>query len=109
MARAITVLSDTDLAAVRHLAPNVHVEMLPNPMPLDLAAGPVTETAEVVLFAGEVGLRKGADVLRRAWEAVASSRPRAKCVIVGPATELRLPPAERLDVAVLSTPIGSDN
>jgi glycosyltransferase involved in cell wall biosynthesis len=105
MASAITVLSDTDLTAVRRLAPNVHVEVLPNPMPLDLAAGPVAETSEIVLFAGEIGLRKGVDVLHRAWEAVAISRPCATCVIVGPATELDLPPAERLDVR---GPVDSD-
>jgi glycosyltransferase involved in cell wall biosynthesis len=105
MARAITVLSDSDLVAVRRLAPHVHVEVLPNPVPLDLAAGPVTGTSEIVLFAGEVGLRKGADVLHRAWEAVVSNRPHAKCVIVGPATKLRLPPAVQLDVR---GPVDSD-
>ena len=72
MASAVTVLSDTDLAAVRRLAPGVHAEILPNPMPLDLAADPVANTSEVVLFAGEVGLRKGADVLSRAWEQLLS-------------------------------------
>ena len=105
MASAVTVLSDTDVAAVRRLAPNVHVELLPNPMPLDLAADPVTATSEMVLFAGEVGLRKGADVLHRAWEAVAFSRPHARCVIVGPATKLRLSPTVRLAV---HGPVNSD-
>jgi glycosyltransferase involved in cell wall biosynthesis len=98
MASAITVLSETDLAVVRRLAPRVHAELLPNPTQLDLASGPVAETAEMVLFAGEVGVRKGADVLQRAWEAVTRSRPLARCVIVGPATELRLPETERLEV-----------
>lgn len=105
MASAITVLSDDDLAVVRRLAPGVHAELLPNPMPLDTASGPVRATAEIVLFAGEVGLRKGADVLHRAWETVASRRPLAKCVIVGPATDLRLAAAERLDVR---GPVGPD-
>ncbi len=98
MASAITVLSDVDLAVARRLAPHVHSELLPNPMPLDSASGPVAETSEVALFAGEVGLRKGADVLSRAWEIVAASRPLARCLIVGPATELRLPETERLEV-----------
>jgi glycosyltransferase involved in cell wall biosynthesis len=104
-ASVVTVLSNTDLAAVRGLAPNVHVELLPNPTPLDLLAGPVAGTSEVVLFAGEVGLRKGADILQRAWETVASRRPRAKCIIVGPATELRVPCSERLEV---HGPVSSD-
>jgi glycosyltransferase involved in cell wall biosynthesis len=98
MASAVTVLSDLDLAAVRRVAPSARVEILPNPMPLDSCAGPVTETSEMALFAGEVGLRKGADVLRQAWEIVASSRPLARCVIVGPATELRLQATERFEV-----------
>jgi glycosyltransferase involved in cell wall biosynthesis len=98
MASAITVLSEVDLAAVRRAAPSAHVEILPNPMPLDSDAGPVAETPEVVLFAGEVGLRKGADVLQQAWEMVARHRPLAKCIVVGPATELRLPETERLEV-----------
>lgn len=98
MASAITVLSEADLAVVRRLAPHVHAELLPNPMPLDWASNPVSETSEVVLFAGEVGLRKGVDVLRQAWEVVASRRPLAKCVVVGPATGLRLPETERLEI-----------
>ena len=98
MASAITVLSGVDLAAVQRLAPDIHTEIVPNPMPLDMAAGSVAETSEVVLFAGEVGLRKGADVLQRAWETVASQRPCATCIVVGPSTDLRLPVTERLEV-----------
>ena len=98
MASAITVLSDVDLAAVQRLAPSIHTEIVPNPMPLDMAAGVVAETSEVVLFAGEVGLRKGADVLQRAWETVAAQRPHATCVVVGPSTDLQLPATERLEV-----------
>ncbi len=104
-ASAVTVLSEADLTVVRRLAPRVHAELLPNPVPLDSASGPVAETSEVVLFAGEVGFRKGADVLQRAWESVASNRPLARCVIVGPATELRLPEIERFEV---SGPVDSD-
>lgn|SRR6185437_14539656 len=98
MASAITVLSDADLAVVRRLAPKVHAELLSNPMPLDSGAGPVAATSEIVLFAGEVGWRKGADVLQQAWQTVALRRPEATCIIVGPSTELRLAPTERLDV-----------
>lgn len=98
MASAITVLSDADLAVVVRLAPHVPSEILPNPVPLQRAPVPVGETDEVVLFAGEVGLRKGADVLRRAWEKTSVRRPLARCIIVGPATDLRIEPAERLEV-----------
>lgn len=105
MASAITVLSDTDLKVVRSLAPGVHSELLPNPIPIDERAAPVADTSEIVLFAGEVGLRKGADVLRRAWDTVASSRQQAICIIVGPATEMEIAHAERLDVR---GPVSSD-
>lgn len=98
MASAITVLSEEDLAVVRRLVPHVPSEILPNPTPLDAVAGPVSETRELVLFAGEVGLRKGVDVLQRAWETVASRRPLATCVLVGPATDLCLPSTPRLEV-----------
>jgi glycosyltransferase involved in cell wall biosynthesis len=98
MASAITVLSEVDLAAVQRLAPNIHSEIVPNPMPLDMVADSVAGTPEVVLFAGEVGLRKGADVLQRAWETVAPQRPYARCIVVGPSTDLRLPATERLEV-----------
>jgi glycosyltransferase involved in cell wall biosynthesis len=105
MASAITVLSDIDLKAVRSLAPHVHSELLPNPMPPDDRAAPVAQTSEIVLFAGEVGLRKGADVLRRAWDTVASSRKQASCIIVGPATEMEIADGERLEVR---GPVSSD-
>jgi glycosyltransferase involved in cell wall biosynthesis len=83
---------------VRRLAPRVRAEILPNPTPIDPLSGPASDTPELALFAGEVGLRKGADVLQRAWEAVAARRPHAHCVVVGPATALQLPPTERLEV-----------
>ena len=98
MATAITVLSESDLGIIRRLVPKVHAELLPNPTPLDLRAGPARGTAEMVLFAGAVGTRKGADVLHRAWPTVSAARPSATCVIVGPATELNLPNLQRLEV-----------
>jgi hypothetical protein len=98
MASAVTVLSEPDLALVRELAPRTPSEVLLNPMQIAPAPVPVAETGEVVLFAGEVGLRKGADVLHRAWGIVAEQRPGARCVMVGPGTDLRLPDGERLEV-----------
>ena len=98
MADAITVLSDSDCARVRTLVPGARVEVLPNPVSLDLQAGPVEKTAEVVLFAGEVGVRKGADVLHRAWGSVLAARPTARCIIVGPATSLHLPDLRGLEI-----------
>ena len=104
MANAVTVLSEAHRARVRTLVPGSHVELLPNPMPLDRGAGAVSDTAERVLFAGEVGIRKGVDVLYRAWPLVSASRPAATCIVVGPATGLRLPSLERLDVRGPTSP-----
>jgi glycosyltransferase involved in cell wall biosynthesis len=52
----------------------------------------------VVLFAGEVGLRKGTDVLYRAWQLIAQQRPSARCLIVGPQGNFTPPGTERLEV-----------
>jgi glycosyltransferase involved in cell wall biosynthesis len=97
-ASVVTVLSAEACAAVRRTGTNVPVELIPNPVALDEAACSVEETPELVLFAGEIGARKGVDVLARAWEMVAMRRPLARCIIVGPGTDLKLPSVERLDV-----------
>jgi glycosyltransferase involved in cell wall biosynthesis len=98
MASAVTVLSEEDLQVVRDVAPGVWVELMPNPVTLDTQAGSAAETSELVLFAGEIGIRKGADVLHHAWPAVLAARPAARCVMVGPPTDLRLEPLEGLEI-----------
>lgn len=97
-ADAITCLSDEALDAVTQLLPAAIVMIVPNPVPSDSASRPASETAEVVLFAGEISERKGVDVLCRAWPLVAARRPEATCTIVGPRTALDVPPLERLTV-----------
>ena len=105
MACAVTVLGEDAHAAVRRVNPRLHLELIPNPVTLDATAGPVQETSELVLFAGEIGLRKGADVLARAWKTVAARRPQARCVMLGPRTGLPIPTAPRLEVLA---PVGRD-
>lgn len=97
-AHLVTCLDREAARLVERLAPGVPVELVPNPVQMDDAAQAADSTAEVVLFAGEVGYRKGADVLARAWPAVAATRPGARCIMVGPATELAVPELERLEV-----------
>jgi glycosyltransferase involved in cell wall biosynthesis len=97
-ASAIIVLNEPSEAVVRALVPTARIELLPNPMPLDLAAGPVRDTPETVLFAGAVSTLKGADVLHRAWQIIAATRPAATCVMAGPPVDLDLPPLERFEV-----------
>jgi glycosyltransferase involved in cell wall biosynthesis len=97
-AHLVTCLDPEAVGQVERLAPGVPVELIPNPVPMDDAAAAAEETAEVVLFAGEIGYRKGADVLVRAWPSVAARRPAARCIMVGPRTELAVPALERLEV-----------
>ena len=97
MASVVTVLNEAAREAVRRAGADVRIELIPNPVALDLTASPVQDTSELVLFAGEIGVRKGADVLARAWKIVATRRPLARCIMVGPATELKLPDIERLE------------
>jgi glycosyltransferase involved in cell wall biosynthesis len=97
-ASVVIALSEDVGDIVKRIDGRVRVEVLPNPIYLDVAAGPTRETRELVLFAGEIGVRKGADVLARAWADIASRRPQATCIMVGPQTELTIGPAERLEV-----------
>ena len=94
----ITCLDRATLELVRHRAPAVRCELLPNPALIPDDVPPVEATAELVVFAGEIGVRKGADVLAHAWPSVARRRPDARCLMVGPATALVLPQTERLEV-----------
>lgn len=97
MASVVTVLNEAAREAVRRVDADARIELIPNPVTLDLSARPVRDTSELVLFAGEIGVRKGADVLARAWKTVAMRRPLARCIMVGPATEMKLPDLERLE------------
>jgi glycosyltransferase involved in cell wall biosynthesis len=94
----VTCLDEEALALVRGAAPHVHSEMVPNPVLVEDGFSAADETDELVLFAGEIGTRKGADVLHRAWQLVLEQRPNARCVMVGPAGDFSPPRAERLEV-----------
>ncbi len=96
-AHLVTCLDREACERVRELAPATAVELLPNPVAMDDGSPPAGETDEVVLFAGEIGRRKGADVLARAWRAVARARPSARCVMVGPPNDFAVPVLERLE------------
>jgi glycosyltransferase involved in cell wall biosynthesis len=95
----VTTCLDSDvLEFLRGLNPQGLTEFLPNPVAMDEPESSAAETDEVVLFAGEVGRRKGADVLQRAWVEVARRRPSARCVMLGPAGDFAVPETDRLDV-----------
>ncbi len=97
-ARLITCMDEQVLWSARALAPGVRAEFLPNPVQIDLASPPASVTEPVVLFAGELGRRKGADVLLSAWPRIAQAHPRARLVMVGPAGDVAVPALERLEM-----------
>ena len=100
LARAglITCMDERVLSASRALAPQVRAEFLANPVQIDRASPPAAGTEQVVLFAGELSTRKGADVLLSAWGRIAEAHPRARLVMVGPASDVPVPRLERLEV-----------
>jgi glycosyltransferase involved in cell wall biosynthesis len=97
-AHVVTCLDRDVLDFVRQSAPQVRAELVPNPVAIDDASPAADETEELVVFAGEICLRKGADVLCRAWRRVAETRPQARCIMVGPARDFLVPRTERLEV-----------
>ena len=94
----VTCLDQATLDCVRLRAPKVRSELLPNPVVVDENFSPADGTDELVMFAGEIGLRKGADVLQGAWRLVARRRPQARCLMVGPVGDFTPLSAERLEV-----------
>lgn len=101
----VTCMDQEVLECVRRSTPHVHCEIVPNPVFIDEGFLPADETDELVVFAGEIGLRKGADVLHRAWQLVAQRRPEARCLMVGPVADFAPPSAERLEVRPPVDPI----
>lgn len=86
------VLSPQMQRIVGELAPGVPVELFSNPVEVDAAPAPASAREPLVVFAGEVGHRKGADVLAAAWPLVRARVPGAQLCIAGPPTELRIEP-----------------
>lgn len=97
-AHLISCLDSEVQATVGRIAPGVRCELVPNPVALDERPTSADQTQELVVFAGEIGLRKGADVLHRAWQTVASRRPRARCLMVGPLNGSAPPRCERMQI-----------
>jgi glycosyltransferase involved in cell wall biosynthesis len=103
-ARVITALSADAAAAARRLAPDAVVREVPNPIAIPDWVPPASGTDSVALFAGEVGIRKGADVLERAWAIVHDALPRARCILIGPDGDFAPRPTESLTVLPAAGP-----
>lgn len=86
------VLSPQMQRIVGELAPQLPVELFANPVEVDAAPSAPSGRAPLVVFAGEVGERKGADVLAAAWPLVRASVPDARLCIAGPPTDLQIDP-----------------
>jgi glycosyltransferase involved in cell wall biosynthesis len=102
LADVVYVLTAETEDVVRGLAgPGARVVKVGNGVVVP-AEGPAKEP--VVLFGGEVGMRKGVDVLLAAWERVRAGHPGWRLVIAGPVEPeigaLPLPPATTLLGAV---------
>jgi glycosyltransferase involved in cell wall biosynthesis len=104
LASVITALSGDAEAAARRLAPGAVVRQVPNPILIPDRVTPASRTDSVVLFAGEVGIRKGADVLERAWAIVHGRLPRARCIMIGPDGDFSPRPTESLTVLPAAGP-----
>jgi hypothetical protein len=99
----ITCLDEDTLKELRRLAPTTQSVLVPNPVVVESQFLPADATDELVVFAGEIGLRKGADILCRAWELVARERPNARCLMVGPPGDYAPPVAKHL---MIRPPVG---
>ncbi len=95
---AITCLDRRQVPRIEDLAPRHRVSHVPNPVAIRSDITDAGTTEPLVLFAGEIGTRKGADVLSEAWRTVRSALPDAKCILIGPPTSLELKPQEGLEV-----------
>jgi len=95
---AVTCLDRRQVPRIEDLAPKPHVSHVPNPVAIRRDVPDASTTEPIVLFAGEIGTRKGADVLSEAWRSVRAVIPTARCILVGPSTALELEPQDGLEI-----------
>lgn len=98
----ILTLTPATTGVVLRLAPAANVHQVINPVELDRDPSPAGEQSPTILFAGEVGRRKGADVLLAAWPLVRAAVPDAMLRLVGPRTDLVV---ESLPGVTVSAPV----
>ena len=94
----VICLSEEAEQAVRAVGRSGMVTVLPNPVSIDYSAPPAADTPPVVLFAGAICLRKGVDVLCRAWTEVLAAGVQGHCRIVGPIEDFSPPALDRMAV-----------
>ncbi len=94
--RVIALSQDTE-RGLQALVGSERVLRAPNPTALQ-PARPIEETGKVVLFGGEISLRKGVDVLVAAWPQVRALHGDARCLVVGPPGDYAVPETPGIEV-----------
>ncbi len=74
------------------------IVVIPNPIAVPAEVTDASSADAVVFFGGEVGLRKGVDVLIEAWAQVRERHPGARLVVAGPPKDVEVTPAPDVDV-----------
>jgi glycosyltransferase involved in cell wall biosynthesis len=97
-AHGIICLSEEAKDAIEGLGFRGKVRTLPNPVRIDENSPPASTTEPIALFAGTVGLRKGADVLVEAWRLLLERGVDGRCRLVGPIDDYQPPMLERMSV-----------
>lgn len=103
-ANGIICLSEEALEAVRSLGIGAKARTLANPVAIDADSPPAHETEPVALFAGAIGMRKGADVLQDAWRILLERGTPGRCRLVGPIEDFRPARLERMSVEAAVDP-----
>jgi glycosyltransferase involved in cell wall biosynthesis len=70
------------------------IVVIPNCVVLPTAYTPAGDRPPRVLFAGEISMRKGVDVLLAAWPAVRATVPGAELLVLGAARDFAVPPLD---------------
>jgi glycosyltransferase involved in cell wall biosynthesis len=97
-AHGIICLSEEARQALQRLHIAATITRMNNPVAIDDASPAVPNTQPVVLFAGTIGKRKGADVLVEAWRILLGRGTEARCRLVGPIDDYQPPPLDRLTI-----------
>jgi glycosyltransferase involved in cell wall biosynthesis len=105
-AHGVLCLSEEALRTIGELGLGATARKLPNPLPIDHDSPPADTTEPVVLFAGAIGMRKGADVLVEAWRSLLARGTEGRCRVVGPIEDYRPPALARMSIEGAVDPRG---
>jgi glycosyltransferase involved in cell wall biosynthesis len=94
--RVIALSKDSEWG-LRALLGGDRVLRAPNPTTLAPPRS-IEQTGKVILFGGEISLRKGVDVLVAAWPQVRAVHGDARCLVVGPPGDYTVPETPGIEV-----------